>query len=349
MKATVKTLIFVLTIALIASCSSEKKKENSEESTTKAPEKVKVSGVEKQNVQNTFEYTSTLIPFEEVYYAPATPGRIEKINVEVGSRFRKGDLLVIMDQTQLQQARIQFAGLEADKARYDTLIKTGSIPKQQYDQFMIQYDITKSNVQFLEKNSRLHAPFSGIVSGKYYQNGEMFSGAPNTPVGKAAVVSIVQIQPLKAVVNITERNYPLIKAGMNVQILSDIYPDMPVQAKVLRVYPTIDAISRTFQVEITVPNIGEKLRPGMFCRATFDIGTTDVLLVPSNSVLKLQGSNERYLYVAENGKAKRVTIQTGRRFDDKFEIVSGDLNEGDMVIVSGQSRLSDGDAIQIIE
>jgi membrane fusion protein, multidrug efflux system len=352
MKTTVtyKTIILSsvsLLLIILASCSGNKNDEATVEK--KEAEKVRVMSIGNKTIDNTLELTSTLIANEEVYFAPATPGRIEKIHVEVGTRFRQGDLLFTMDQTQLHQARIQLKTLEADMARFDTLIKTNSIPKQQYDQLKSQYDLAKTNVQFLEENSRLRAPFNGIVSGKYYQNGEMFSGAPNTQAGKAAVISIVQINPLKAVVNISERYFPQIKTGMEAEIVTDVFPDKPVKGKVLRVYPTIDQISRTFQVEITVPNPREELRPGMFCRTTFYAGQVEAMIVPGNAVLKVQGSNERFVFVEKDGKAVRHIVEIGRRFDDQVEIMTNGVKPGDRLIVSGQARLVNGVDVMIVE
>ncbi len=339
--------LFSATLMLFSSCSGKKKEEATVEK--KETEKVSVMTIESKTIENTLTYTSTLLASEEVYFAPATPGRIDKIYVEVGSRFKEGDLLFEMDQTQLHQARIQLKNLEVDMARFDTLIKSNSIPKQQYDQFRTQYEVAKTNVQFLEQNSRLKAPFNGIVSGKYYENGEMFSGAPNTQAGKAAVLTIVQISPLKAVVNISERYYPSIKTGMEVQIVTDVFPDKPVKGRVLRVFPTIDQLSRTFQVEITVQNFGEQFRPGMFCRASFYLGTVDAIIVPAISVLKVQGSNERYVFLEQNGKAKRVSVYIGRRFDDQVEILSNDIKAGDKLIINGQNRLVEGSDVIVVK
>jgi multidrug efflux pump subunit AcrA (membrane-fusion protein) len=78
------------------------------------------------------------------------------------------------------------------------------------------------------------------------------------------------------------------------------------------------------------------------------LGEVDALVVPSVAVLKLQGSNDRYLFIDENGKAKRISVKIGRRFDDKVEVISGELKEGDKLIVVGQSKLLDGDPVEIV-
>jgi len=339
-------LISLVGLMVLASACSSK---TTEEVSEAVIEKVRIAPLKYETIDNTYEFTSTLQAYQEVYYAPAAPGRIEKIYVEAGDRFKKGDLLIDMDKTQLQQARIQLKSLEVDMARFDTLIKTKSIPQQQFDQLKMQLDLARTNVAFLEENSILKAPFDGIVSGKYYENGEMFSGAPNTPVGKAAVLSLVQISPLKAIVNITERLFPIIKQNMGVTVTTDLYPDMIVNGRVSRIYPTIDQMTRTFMVEVVLPNTNELLRPGMFCRTTFNTGEVEALLVPTLAVLKVQGANDRYIFLEENGKAKRVNVELGRRFDDKVEIRTNGIKEGDRLIVSGQARLVDGVEVKVVK
>jgi RND family efflux transporter MFP subunit len=301
-----------------------------------------------QVIGRNIEYTSTLKAFEEVHLVPSTPGRIEKIFVEVGSRVRKGDILVQMDQTQLQQAIIQLKNLETDYKRLDTLQKVGSVTRQQFDQINTQYEIAKSSVEFLKENTRLVAPFNGVISGKYFENGEMYSGAPTTATGKAAILSVVQINPLKAMVNIPETYYPLVNEGMKTNILCDIYPDQTYTGVIMRKYPTIDAYTHSFQVEIRIDNPGEKLRPGMFARVDLQLGEVSALVVPALAVLKMQGSNERYVFLEEKGVAKRISVTLGQRFDEMVEVISPDLKEGDQLIITGQSRLVDKVPVEIV-
>ncbi len=309
---------------------------------TENPEIVKTLTLQKRMIARTIEYSSSFTAFEENHLAPSAPGRIEQIFVEVGDRVKKGDILVQMDRTQLHQATIQLKNVETDYRRLDTLNKVGSISKQQYDQIKAQYDIARSNVDFLQENTVLRAPFNGVISGKYYEDGELYSGAPNTSVGKAAILSIVQIDPLKAIVNISEKYYPLIQTGMNAKVTCDIYPRETFPGRVLRVYPTIDPTTRSFTIEVKINNREDRLRPGMFCRVSLSLGEEMALVVPSLAVLKLQGSNERYVFLEENGKARRVPVIIGKRYDDMIEIISDELKEGNNLIVSGQARLTDG-------
>lgn len=344
-----KKLIYtamILSIA-VASCKQEEKK-NSSVTTEEKKEVVKVIPLSTQKIAHTVEYQSTLQAFEEIHLAPASPGRIDQISVEVGDRVTRGQLLVQMDKTQLHSAELQLKNLATDFKRLDTLNKVGSIAPQKYDQLKTQYEVQQATVDFLRENTKLVAPFTGMVSGKYFEAGEMYSSVPNTPAGKAAILSLVQIDKLKALVNITENYFPVIRQGMQVTVTTDVYQGKIFTGRISLVYPTINPVSRTFQVEVTIDNKAGLLRPGMFSRVTLSPGETEALLLPALAVLKMQGSNERYLFVENNGVAKRISVTMGQRYNDNVEVISKDLKAGDKVIISGQARLLDGMKVSVV-
>lgn len=353
-----KIFPFLVTfLIIVTACSSPNKDRpgsdpanpgTGEPATDQTVEVVKTILVEKQKIARTIEYSSSIIPYEEVYLASSSPGKIERISVEIGDRVKKGDILVQMDRTQLHQAMVNLKNTETDFMRLDTLNKVGSISKQQYDQMKARYEIAKSNVEFLQENTTLRAPFDGVISGKYYEEGELYSGAPNTSAGKAAILSIVQIDPLKVVVNISENYFPYVKTGMDASVTSDLYPGKTIIGKVLRVYPTIDPSTRSFTSEIKIDNTNNLLRPGMFCRVSLNLSEEMALVVPAVAVLKMQGSNERYVFLEEDGVARYVPVTLGKRFDDKLEVISDEITEGSNLIVSGQARLVDGDRVKVI-
>ncbi|MDY0102217.1 MAG: efflux RND transporter periplasmic adaptor subunit [Lentimicrobium sp.] len=341
--------ISILATSILAlSCSGEKTgdKKSTQANTNKA-EMVKVAPLEIKQVARSVEYPATLQAFEELHMAPASPGRIDAINVEVGSRVKKGDLIVQMDRTQLHQAEIQLKNLEIDFKRFDTLQKVGSVPQQQYDQMKSQLEISRSNVAFLKENTQLRAPFSGVISGKYFEAGEMYSGTPVAQVGKAAIVSLVQIDNLKAIVPVSEMYFPLISKGMETSIISDIYPDKTFKGRVFNIYPTIDAASRTFNVEIQVENREGLLRPGMFNRITLNLEQVEAMLLPAIAVLKMQGSNDRYLFIEKDGIAHRIPVTLGNRYNELVEVFAQQLQKGDRIVVSGQARLLDGMKVKV--
>jgi RND family efflux transporter MFP subunit len=309
---------------------------------------VKVAILAKTRIARTIDYTATILPFEEVNMAPSTPGRIDKIYVEVGDRVNKGDDLFLMDRTQLYQLKLQLSSLAKDLSRLDTLLRSGSAKQQQYDQLKTQYDVTKTNVDFMEENTLIKAPFSGVITGKYFENGEMYSGAPTTATGRSAIVTIMQVNPLKINVNISEQYYPLIKRGLKAEVTADVYKDELFEGKVFRVSPTVNSGTRAFTAEVELPNKNDLLKPGMFVRVSMDLGEVETFVVPASNVLVQEGTNIRYVFVNENNIAKRVEVLIGKRFDDQLEIISETLKEGSNLVIEGQSKLINGDKIDVV-
>jgi membrane fusion protein (multidrug efflux system) len=308
---------------------------------------VKVMPLTKTKIARTVDYTATIQPFEEVNMAPSTPGRIEKIYVEIGDRVNKGDRLFLMDRTQLYQLKLQLGNLQKDLNRLDTLLRSGSARQQQYDQMKTQLDVTRTNVEFMEQNTLLKAPFAGVVTGKYYEDGEMYSGAPSTASGKSAVVTVMQVNPLKINVSLSEQYYPLIHNGMKAGIEADVYKNEKFTGVVFRIAPTVNPASRSFGVEIEVPNRNDLLKPGMYVRVALDLGEVETFVVPANTVLVQEGTNIRYVFVDDNNSAKRIEVLLGKRFDDMVEILSDNLKAGDALITQGQARLINGDKLEI--
>jgi membrane fusion protein (multidrug efflux system) len=346
------SILVIPAIVLLISCGKKTTTEttaNVSQETDTTVYLVKTALLEKQKVSRNIENTANLLPFSEINYAPATPGRVEEINVEVGSRVRKGDVVVRMDRTQMIQVTEQLQNALTTYERMDTLHKLHSISEQQYDAAKTQYEIVKSNFDFLNKNTTLVSPINGIVTGKYLEAGELYTSAPNTASGKAAVVTLMQINPLKAKINISEKYFPMVKNGMKAAVGVDVFADKKYTGEVFRIYPTISPETRTFAVELTISNNDEALRPGMFARVLLDLGETEALVVSAMAIIKQEGTNDRYVFIANGEIARKISVQIGDRYDDKVEIISDEIKVGDKLIVAGQDKLMDGSRIKIVQ
>ncbi len=320
------------------------KKEATSVKDASVAEKVQTQVLAKEKIARQLELSSTLEGYESMSISPSLTGKIEHIYVEVGSRVSRGQLLVRMDQTQLNTTKINLASAQTEFARVQALKETGSVSQQVYDQTKTQLDNLTENEKFLQANTFVKAQFSGVIAAKNYEDGELYSGAP--------ILSLQQISMLKAIINIPEAYYPLVKKGMKVEVRSDIYKDEVFPATIEIVYPTIDPASHTFQAKLRIPNAKEKIRPGMYVKTTLALGEAETIVVPYQAVLKLTGSNERYVFVNDNGTARRVTVTLGQRFDDRIEVIpetEGELKEGDELVVVGQARLVDGSKLQVVE
>lgn len=323
--------------AVVVGCGNKQKQEQ----VTERIEKVGTMPLAKSEITRVLELSTTLQGYQTMNVAPSITGKIEHIFVEVGTNVQKGATLVRMDQNQYNTTKLTFANLGLELNRIESLREIGAVSEQTYDQTKLSYDQTKESLEFLEKNTFVKAQFSGVISAKNYEDGELYSGQP--------ILVLTQISQLKALIAIPESYYPMIKAGMKVSLASEIYPQEEFPATIEVVYPTIDAASHTFQAKLRIPNGNLKLRPGMYVKTSMAMGMAEAIVVPYQSVLKLTGSNDRYVYIDDNGVAKRVFVKMGQRFDENVEIISDELNEGDMIVTVGQAKLVDGVKINVVK
>jgi RND family efflux transporter MFP subunit len=221
------------------------------------------------------------------------------------------------------------------------LLQSGSATQQQLDQITTQYNSTKEQLEFLQTNTYVKAPFSGVISAKNYEDGELYAGQP--------IVILTQIDKLKALVAVPETYFPKFKSGMKLSLTSEIYPDQTFPATVEVVYPTIDPASHTFQCKIVIPNSKNLLRPGMYVTTTIGLGKANALVIPYQAVEKLVGANDRYVFIVENGCAKRVSVTLGQRFDQDIEIIAPEIVPGVEVVTTGQHKLVDGVKVNVVE
>jgi membrane fusion protein (multidrug efflux system) len=317
--------------------------------TIEASQPIKTLPIELTIIKRTVKITASLVAEEETYLAPAIPGKIRSISVDVNDNVKKGQTLVNMDKSQLSQTRLQYANLKKDLVRMDTLLQYGSITQQAYDQLKTQVNVTKTALANLEENTTLKAPYKGVITGKYYNDGEIFSGGPNTQAGKAAIVSLVKMDVLKVYINLSESYLPLIKKGQLAIVESDVYPNDNFEATVHTIYPTINAATRTFTVELRMDNPDYKLRPGMYSAVTIEMGDRETLLVPSLAVIKQTGTNNRHIFISDGTSARKIPVKLGERVDDMVELISEEDLSGANLIYAGHVNLMDGDKVNLVE
>ncbi len=328
-------LILLSAMPLFMSCTDEKETDK----TTTVKPLVKLETVSVQAVDQTQEFTATVEANKTNNIAPSTSVRIDKIWVEVGDPVRKGQKLVEMDIANLEQSKTQLDNLQLEFNRIDELYKVGGTSKSAWDAQKTSLDIAKTSYRNLEENTRLLSPIDGVVTDRNYDEGDMYSSVN-------PVITVEQITPVKLLINVSESFYTQVKKGMDVDVKLDVYGDELFKGKVSLIYPTIDPQTRTFTVEIKIPNTDKRIRPGMFARVVVNFGTLDHVVVPDRAVIKQSGSGDRYIYVYNDGKVSYNKVQLGRRMDNKYEVISG-VKDGDKVVISGQSRLTNGMEVDI--
>ncbi len=322
---------------LLASCSGSKEDEKAGQKQDEAT-LIKVENVRIQQVPQIAEYTATVEPYKKNQISSSMPNRIKKIYVEVGDNVRAGQKLVELDAANQAQQKLQLDNLEVEYKRMRELFAVGGASQQQVDQLRTQYEAAKTAYTNLVENTILVSPVNGVVTARNYDDGDMTGANP--------ILTVMQIQPVKVLVNISESDFSKVHVGMPVNIKLDVFGEEEFKGKVSLIHPTIDAATRTFVAEINIPNANSRIRPGMFARVVLDFGIANHVVVPDRSIVKRTGSGDRYVYVFKDGKVSYNKVELGRRMDDTYEVISG-VDDNAQVVVAGQSSLSDGASVRV--
>ena len=334
-----KTLSFAALAMMAVACSN--KSDEKAGAAQQAKVQVKIAKVTSEDIPQTETYTATVESDVKNNIAPNTPYRIEKIYVEVGDNVRKGQVLVQLDASNLQQLKLQLENQKVEFKRTEQLYQVGGASKAEYDNAKMQLDVFSTQYRQLVENTQLVSPISGVVTARNYDSGDMYaSGQP--------VLTVEQTNPVKLLINISENFYKQVFKGMPVDITLDAYEGEDFNGKVTIVYPTIDQTTHTFPVEVTINNSGQKVRPGMFARATVNFGSQNHVLVPDEALVKQIGAGDRYVYVYKAGKVSYNKVELGKHIGTQYEILSG-VNPGDEIVIAGQARLANGKEVEVVK
>lgn len=332
-------LIALLAIAVLGSCSGGDKDKAATGKAEEEKPRVKLAQVMARPVDQIQEYTATVQAEVKNNIAPSSPVRIDQIFVEVGDHVSKGQKLVQMDAANLKQAKFRLDNQEIEFNRTDELYKVGGTSKSEWDAAKMALDVQKTTYHNLLENTALLSPINGVVTARNYDNGDMYSGGN-------PVLTVEQITPVKLMINVSEGYFARVKKGSTVAVKIDVYGDEEFEGKISLIYPTIDATTRTFPVEVQLTNRDQRVRPGMFARVILNFGTEEHVVVPDLAIVKRAGSGDRYVYVYKDGKVSYNKVELGRRMDTEYELVSG-VDNNSQIVIAGQSKLADGVEVEV--
>lgn len=337
MKKNFYSVAILVMAAFLSACGNSDKKEESQNQTAKPS--VKLATVTARAVDQVVEYTATVEADVKNNIAPSSPVRIQQIYVEVGDQVNKGQKLVQMDASNLEQTKLQLDNQEIEFKRIDELYKVGGASKSEWDAAKMNLNVRRTAYNNLLENTQLLSPVSGVITARNYDNGDMYSGGN-------PVLVVERISPVKLVINVSETYFPLVKQGAPATIKLDVYGDEEFEGKISLVYPTIDASTHTFPVEVSLTNANRRVRPGMFGRVTLNFGTKNHVVVPDMAIVKQAGSGDRYVYVYKDGKVSYNKVELGRRMNTEYELISG-VPDNSEVVIAGQPRLTNGAEVEV--
>ncbi len=300
-------------------------------------------------------------------------GRLEVLNVEEGDVVKAGEVLAILENSDvkadLERMKANVAMARADSTdayiklnRANELIKSGSTTQDIVDEMIANYDRAKASVavasagvryaEVAVENTIIRAPFDGTVLSKDADVGEMVAPFSSAGSSRGAVVTLADMSSLEVEADVSESNIYKVNVGQPCEIILDAYPGVRYPGRVKKIVPTADRSRATVMTKIAFTQIDDKVLPEMSARVNFLPEKTagaekpqpPVLAVPKSTISNRNGRPVVFKIIGQNVQEVAVTI--GRELGTFTEILSG-LVAGDQVVVSPPGALKSGDKIEL--
>lgn len=344
---------------------------------------VNAAPVERDDIREVARFTGSLVAASRVEITPRVAGRLDRIFVDIGDTVRRGDLLASLDtdvfEQELQQARAELAvaraGLAEAQASLEAarraLTRTREL-RQQRVASQSELDAAETEVQ--AQAARLELARSQIDQREAALRGaeirlsytelramwhgddserlvaERFADEGSILQANSPVLALVEPDPLRAVVFVTERDYARLQPGQEATLTVEAYPGETFTGIVARLAPEFRETSRQARVEITVPNPDRRLRPGMFLTASVQVRLVEqATVVPVDALVERDGVPGVFLLeeLNEGLHARFVSVGTGVREGSRVQITTPEL-EG-RVVTLGHHLLSDSGRVQVMD
>jgi len=332
---------------------------------------VEVAPTSRADVSQSLTVVGNLIGEQTVSVVPKTAGRLESVYVKLGDPVSRGQRIAkVEDREILEQVKQADAAFEVARAsirqreadlrfaetnlnRSKELFGRQLLPKQTLDDADARYQAAVAQVELaraqltqsqarLEElrinlaNTVISSPVDGFVARRNADSGAYVS--QNAPIADVVDISLVRL-----VANIVEKDLRRIESKQPAKVEVDAFPGETFSGRVARVAPVLDPATRTAQIEVEIPNPGNRLKPGMYARVILTIEQrAKALTVPSNALVNIEG--RRGVFLAQNNTAAFQPVEVGIEEAARVEVLSG-LKDGDRVITTGAAALQHGDRI----
>jgi len=342
-----KSFLFLLVLAclLIGACKSGKNSLPKRESGilgTRIP--VNAIVIQPTLLDSKIFTTGTLLANEEVQLRPEVPGRVAGIFFVEGSKVKKGDLLLKIDDREL---KAQLKGKEIEEkeasdaeARAHGLFEIKGISQEQYDKVTNALGMIRAEKEVIEAQlakTEIVAPFDGIIGLRYVSQGGFVSS-------NMLVATMQDVNPIKVEFSVPEKYGKQIKRDTKIKVLVGDSPE-EYKGVVYAVESKIDLETRTIKARAKIPNPNGDLIPGSFAKVNITLEQLpNAIVIPSGSIIP-EMTGEK-VFICINGKVQSVRVKTGIRTENSVQIVQG-LNPQDTLVTTGLLQLSDGKAVEI--
>lgn len=331
---------------LITSCGTESQSKNISDKDSTAAIPVEVATTNSGEISAYYSSTATLEADQQAMVVAKVQGIVQKLHAEEGDLVQSGDVLAQLDDEQLQleadRAKATLDRLKNELDRKEELYQKNLISAQEFENAKYEFQAQKSAYELAQlqlRHAQIKAPINGVISKRLIKVGNMINTNQET-------FRITDFDPLLAVVNVPEHEMHKLKIGQPALVQVDAVAGETFKGQILRISPTVNPETGTFEATISLKDESRQLKPGMFGRIRIIYDTRrNALMVPKNAVLSEDGINS--VFLIKDKLAFRKTVKTGYTNGDSIEILEG-LSPADTVVTIGQSSLQDSALVEVV-
>jgi RND family efflux transporter MFP subunit len=340
---------------------------------------VEVAAIERGPIELRRTFTGALEAHAEFVVAPKISGRIEQLNVDLADTVARGQLVAKLDDDEyvqaVTQAQADLAVARANLAEAESLLKIAERELERVDKLRqrgvsseSQRDVAKADqlakqahvevskaqvtrAQAALETARIRLGYTEVTAdwrggGERRVVAERYVDEGETVAANAPLLRIVELDPITAVLFVTERDYALLQPNQSATLKADSYPEASFRGRILRIAPVFRESTRQARVEIRVDNPQLYLKPGMFARATVVLRRVpETTIVPEQALATREGRSGVFVVDARSRSVAWREVEVGIRQDSRVQ-VAGDGLVG-QVVTLGQQLLDDGSAVSV--
>jgi RND family efflux transporter MFP subunit len=312
----------------------------------------------------TLALPGTLQGYVQAPIAARASGYLKRWHKDIGSRVRQGELLAEIETPEIDQqlsqaiaARQQAASsLELARStleRWESLRKKDVVSPQEVDERrsaeaqqranLAAADANVERLKQLESFKRVVAPFAGIITKRNVDTGDLIDAGGGA--GRALFV-MAQSDPLRVFVSVPQSYAQLVKPGQQVVVTQAELRGAGFKGEIVRTSASIDAVTRTMQVEINLPNKEGILLPGAFVQVSLPLQPSGVMTIPTNALM-IRAEGPRVAAVGADGRVSLRAVRIGRNYGQSVEVLDG-TSENDRLVLNPPDSLNEGDVVTVV-
>jgi membrane fusion protein (multidrug efflux system) len=307
---------------------------------------VRLEQPRQETILDELQFTGDILPIQQASIYSKVNGNLDNVSVDIGSPVRAGQLLAMIDTTELfqqyQQAAATYENARLAFQRNKELIDQNLIARQDLDNADAAMKVAKSMFETAQTKlgyASITAPFAGVITKRYLDQGA------NVTSNNTILFMLMDMTAMKIIIPVQEKDLPRVAKGKKALIRVDAYPGQTFEGIATRLSQAVDLTTRTMDVELDIPNQDKLLKPGMYANVTLVVGEQkNGLTLPTMSLAKDEQGT--YLFVVEGSTARRRAVTPGRENNGRTQVVSG-LSVNDKVVTVGQQFVKDGGPVTI--